>query len=174
MLMFKSVLGLQVGWFAAVLGAAHGLPWLGPVVVGILLLLKIHGPWSMISPWRKPLLAILIGTLVDSTFIYLGTVKYREPLLFGYFCPMWIIALWVNFAVAFDGCLAWLKHRYLWAGIFGSAGGPLAYWGAANLGAITLEPTFRALVSLALAWMFATILFAGLSSVPLATNHAKN
>ena len=46
----------QIGWFAAVLGAAHGAPWLGVVVVPLVLGLHLA-----LSPDWRPELAIAAG-----------------------------------------------------------------------------------------------------------------
>ena len=42
MRLFINFLAFQLGWFASVLGAAHGLPWAGPVVVAMVVMLHLR------------------------------------------------------------------------------------------------------------------------------------
>ena len=50
-----NVLSFQVGWFAAVLGVAHNMPWLSVVIVPLVLLLHL----AMAPEWQSELLLAL-------------------------------------------------------------------------------------------------------------------
>jgi hypothetical protein len=45
-----------------------------------------------------------------------------------------------------------MRGRLLIAALFGALGGPLAYWGGAQLGAVILVETVPALVALSIGW----------------------
>jgi hypothetical protein len=60
MLKIINFIAFQAAWFAAVLGAAHGMPWLG--VVAVLLALGLH---LVLSPeWRPEQLLALFAAVM--------------------------------------------------------------------------------------------------------------
>jgi hypothetical protein len=144
-------IAFQVGWFAAVLGAGRGLPWLGVVVVPLVLLLNIF----LSGKWRQEVLvafaAAAMGLVFDSTMTSIGAftpVPYGLPRPLS---PLWMIMLWVNQALTLDSCMGWLRGRYWLGAAFGAIGGPLAYLGGAKLGAAAI-PSSADMMILAVAW----------------------
>jgi hypothetical protein len=144
-------IAFQIGWFAAVLGAGHGMPWLGVVVVPLVLLVNL----VLAANWRQELVvalaATLMGFVVDTGFILAGVFAPVPFLLPRPFSPLWMVMLWVNQATTLNGCMAWLRGRYLAGTLFGAIGGPLAYLSGAKLGAATL-PSTNGLVILGITW----------------------
>jgi hypothetical protein len=69
--------------------------------------------------------------------------------------PVWILALWLAFASTLNLSLAWMQGRYLIAMLFGASGGPLAYFGAQNIGAVTLQSS-ASYVALSVGWAVIT------------------
>jgi hypothetical protein len=69
--------------------------------------------------------------------------------------PVWILALWVAFASTLNVSLAWMQGRYLLSVLFGAGGGPLAYFGAQNIGAVNLPDTMS-YVALGVGWAVIT------------------
>jgi hypothetical protein len=141
----------QIGWFAAVLGAGHGMPWLGVVIVPLVLLVNL----ILSTDWRRELLvalaAAVMGFVVDTGLVAAGVfapVPYWVPRPFS---PIWMVMLWVNQATTLNGCMAWLRGRYLAGALFGAVGGPLAYLSGAKLGAASL-PSTNGLVILGITW----------------------
>ena len=60
-----SFAAMQLGWFACVVGAAHGHPWLGPAVVLATLALHVrHEPVVVLSLLVMP--AVVLRAVVDS------------------------------------------------------------------------------------------------------------
>jgi hypothetical protein len=144
-------IAFQIGWFAAVLGAGHGMPWLGVVVVPLVLLVNL----VLAAKWRQELVvalaAAVMGFVVDTAFILAGVFAPVPFLLPRPFSPPWMVMLWVNQATTLNGCMAWLRGRYLAGSLFGAIGGPLAYLSGAKLGAATL-PSTNGLVILGITW----------------------
>ena len=144
-------IAFQLGWFAAVLGAGRGVPWLGVVVISMVLLLNM----ILSEDWRQELVvalaAAVMGFAFDTAMISTGVFAPVPFLLPRPFSPLWMIMLWVNQATTLNSCMAWLRGRYLLGAIFGAIGGPLAYLGGAKLGAATL-PSTNGLVILGIAW----------------------
>ncbi len=147
---FASFVGLQLGWFACVLGAAHGHPWLGPVVV--LVALSVHVERQP-SRWREALVlvgAAVLGFVVDTTLLRTGVLHIE-----GLVAPPWLVALWPNFAAATarGGLLDALRRLPLLGAVVGAAGGALAYDAGARLGPVALDaPRLIALGLIALVW----------------------
>ena len=86
----------------------------------------------------------------------------RPPLLpggyplVGWLAPLWITALWAGFAATLLHSLAFLRGRRWLAALFGALGGPLSFYGGAQLGVLSLGPSpGLALVVLALGWSIA-------------------
>lgn len=143
---------LQAGWFACVLGAAHGQPWLGPAVVTGLVVLHLL---SSSLPGRDLLMILalgLVGTALDSAQGALGLLTFRGAMA-SWIAPAWITALWLHFGTALPPLAGLLRGRPLLAMALGAVAGPLAYSGGARLGAAELHPLFwPSLLSTGLVW----------------------
>jgi hypothetical protein len=146
----------QLGWFACVLGAAHGLPWAGTGVA--LAIVAWH--LSRAARPRAELVLVLIaagvGAVWDSGLSALGWIRYPSGVLIEGTAPHWIVAMWMLFATTLNVSLAWLRRNRPLAAVFGALGGPLAYVGGAKLGALTFAAQDAALVALALGWAVLT------------------
>lgn len=142
----------QIGWFACVLGGAYGLPWVG---TGIALVIVAWHLTRAARPGQELLLvfiAAMIGLMFDSLLVTLGWLAYPSGTLIDGAAPHWIVALWMLFATTLNVSLSWLKQNLPIAIVFGAIGGPLAYWGGAKLGALTLLSPAPGLIALAIGW----------------------
>lgn len=154
-------ISFQIGWFAAVLGAGQGMPWLGVAVIPLVLLLNL----VLSNDWRRELIvalaAAVMGFVVDTALVAAGVFAPVPFLVPPPLSPPWMVVLWVNQATTLNSCLAWLRGRYVAGALFGAVGGPLAYLGGAKLGAASL-PSTHGLVVLGITWAAA---FPGLLAV---------
>ena len=150
--MVVNIVAFQIGWFACVLGAAHGWLWAGPVVVaaavGLHLVLAAHP----VEELKIVAVALLIGAAWESLLLALELVRYPSGLLSAHLPPLWMLALWAVFATTINVSLGWLKQRLLLAGLLGALSGPLSYWAGARLGALELVSPVVALAVLAVGW----------------------
>lgn len=149
--------GFQAGWFACVLGAAHGVPWLGPLVAVPVL------AWHLATarhPGRAALLlavAALVGLGLDTLLIRAERITFAEGVLLEGWAPYWMVCLWALFASTFEVSLRWLREKPVLAALFGALGGPLAYGAGARVGAATLlEPVWAGLLLVSLIYALAT------------------
>ena len=144
-------IAFQIGWFAAVLGAGHSMPWLGVVIVPLVLLVNL----VLSADWRQELVvalaAAVMGFVVDTGLVTAGVFAPVPFLVPRPFSPLWMVMLWVNQATTLNGCMAWLRGRYLAGSLFGALGGPFAYLSGAKLGAASL-PSTNGLVILGITW----------------------
>lgn len=146
----------QVGWFACILGAAHGWLWLGPLTVGGLAILFIAGA----DHKRRALIRLTVvgsmGIVTDSGLMAAGALVFPDtvqvlPNLPG--PPAWMVALWVGFGTTLDGTLRPLRARRGVAVLVGALFGTLGYRAGVGLGAAELGPSaIQSLACIALAW----------------------
>ena len=158
----------QIGWFACVLGAAKQMPWLGVIVVAIIVV------WHLSQAKQaKPELILLahvliIGGAFDQAMLSSHLISYQAH---GWqflnnpsaLTPAWILALWAEFVTILNVSLRWMRNKWLVAILFGAIGGPLAYMGAEKLGAVTLNSLPTTYIALSVGWAILTPLFLVLS-----------
>jgi len=142
--------GYQVGWLATIYGATHGLPWLGPVMVVMLVALHM---FLTARPARSAgliAMVLVLGAFQETVMLKLGLVAY--PASPGG-VPVWMLALWPLFATTLSVSMRWLQTRLAVAALAGAVLGPLAYWAGAAAGAIVLPDLAASLAYLGIAWM---------------------
>jgi len=146
-------------WFAAVLGAARGQPWLGAAV--LIPFLALHR-WGLGLGRAEVTRAVglgLLGAALDGVLAGFGLLAYPgstgdwPPFL----VPPWIAALWVAFALLTPISLAWLARRPGLAVVLGAVGGAFSALAGVRMGALALgEPKGLSLAVLALEYAVAT------------------
>ena len=152
-----SVISYQAVWFAAVIGASHGMAW--PGVLGMLLYLLMQ--LLIARNWRTDIslmiVAMLFGIVLDGTLIRSGLASYAAGWSSLAIAPAWILAMWGTFALTFSQSLRYLQTRLGMAALLGLIGGPLAYFGAARGWQVVTfaDPSWRALLVLAIGWALA-------------------
>ncbi len=142
----------QLGWFACVLGAAHGVPAAGTAVAAVIVALHIGFATRPIEELKLIAIAVGIGAVFDSALAASGWVGYPTGTLIPGAAPHWILALWALFAMTLNASLDWLQGRWKLAAILGAVAGPLSYWGGARLGALDLVEFVPALAALSIGW----------------------
>ena len=148
----------QIGWVITVAGAGAGYWWAGP-----LSLLVFAAVTFKLTPWPRTDLALLccaclIGLVVDTAFIQFGLLRYAEPVPFMDLAPIWILGMWMSFALTLNHSMRLFKAHLGLAAIFGLIGGPLAYYVAArNFAAVEiLSDPWRAYAAIGVVWALVT------------------
>lgn len=146
----------QAAWFACVLGAARGTPWIGMAAVAL-----VWGSQIAFSPARcqdiiLALTAAALGLLWDTAMLRTGVVVYASPGPVSDWAPGWIWALWILLSTILREPLRWLHGRSLLSALVGGVGGALSYWSAVRLGAGTFDNLSRALLVLGAGWAIIT------------------
>jgi hypothetical protein len=154
----------QIGWFACVLGAAHGMPWLGIGVTALVIAWHLGGAAQPGIEARLLAIVALLGAVWDSALVALGWIDYTSGSILAGAAPGWIVAMWALFATTLNVSLNWLKGRDGIAVAFGAIGGPLAFYGGAKLGAVSFPQPLFALGALAIGWALFTPLLTRLAT----------
>ena len=144
----------QVTWLAAIAGAARGWWWAGPAMLAAFALWQLAVSRQRVADVELMFCAAVVGFAVDTACVRGGMLVYAAPVPSPDFAPVWIVALWMSFALTLNHSLAWLKRRLLLAAWLGAIGAPLAYWAAARgWSAVSFAaPPATALGALAIAW----------------------
>ena len=160
-LLLPNLLLFQAGWFAAVLGAANGMAWLGPLAIAFILAFHIYRAGDRTREGLLILAVLLVGLAFETLLAFSGWVAY--PGHESWIAPLWMIALWGNFAATLNVALRSLRSRAWLLAALGLVGGPLAYWAGAGLGAMAWLQTWQVLLYLALGWALLTPLMGRLA-----------
>lgn len=166
MMFWASLVAYQSVWFAAVIGAAHGLLWPGLVALLIYAVGQLCLSHTRRADLLLPATAIIMGFLVDGTLAHTGLAGYATSWPSAGLAPVWILSLWAAFSMTFTKSLAYLQKRLAIAALFGAIGGPLAYLGAARtFGVVRFsDPAWHGLLWLSLGWALATPALAWLAA----------
>jgi hypothetical protein len=161
MTLASNVLLFQAGWFACVLGAAHGMPWVGVVAAA-----AIVGWHVLRAPRPRRELALIalsaaVGALFETLLMREGWVRFDTGVLVDGAAPYWMVALWALFATTLNVSLRALRTRLGLAALLGAVGGPAAYYAGARLGAIEFSTLGAALAAIAVGWALLTPLLLG-------------
>ena len=148
-------IAFQIGWFACVMGAAYGWPWLGTGIALIVILLHLSRAQNPLPESVLIILAGLIGLVFDSLLVTLGWLSYHSGTLVSGTAPHWIVALWMLFATTLNVSLRWLRTRWILAFVLGAIAGPLAYVAGNKFGALQFVQPTPGLLALALGWAIA-------------------
>ena len=109
---------------------------------------------------RLVVLAAAVGAVGETFQIAAGTYRFTSGTLVDALPPLWLLAMWAQFATTFRYSLRFVITRPIRAGLFRAIGGPLAFLAGERLGAITLLPPITyGLLRLSVCWAIALLVF---------------
>ena len=142
----------QAAWFAGVLGAAHGMPLLGTLVVAAVIAWHVSVSARPVMEAKLVVAALAIGAVFETFCVQLGQVTFTSGQLEPYLAPYWMVAMWGLLAIALNVTMRWMKRRWLLAAVLGAIAGPMSYAAGVRLGAANFIHATAALTTLAVAW----------------------
>jgi hypothetical protein len=166
MRLWANFIGYQLVWLAAVYGASQGEAWPALLTTAVFVLIQLTASRQRGADLALIATALVLGLLVDGTLARSHVLRYATPApaVPAGGAPAWILALWVAFALTINHSLRWLRGRPLVGVVAGVLGGPLAYAGAARLGAVTPDlPLWRTAAYVAVGWGIALALLAAVA-----------
>ncbi|MCW6029608.1 DUF2878 domain-containing protein [Stenotrophomonas sp. SRS1] len=174
---WANVIGNQLVWLCAVIGAGHGLRW--PALVAAAVYVGSQLVWSAQPSVevRLMLVALGCGLLVDGLAGASGWVLYAAGNDPTWIAPAWILALWAAFAMTLTVSFAVLQRHLVAAALVGLLLAPLAYLSAARgwSSVVFAAPQWHGVLLLGLGWAIALPVLAACArhwqtrAVPLAT-----
>ena len=165
MTFWLTLLAYQANWFAAVIGAGHGLWWPGVAAAGLFALWRLSVSPHRALEARLVVVALALGLLLENLWVRTGLLDYAVAWPWAG-SPAWILALWCAFALVVVPLLGYLHRRPWLAAALGAVGGPLAYLGAASgWDALRFsEPRWHTLLALGAGWALAMPALAALAA----------
>ena len=157
----------QLGWFACILGAAHGyVSW---AVLFCLAVVAFH-LWQSSEPMQEGVLLLkilVLGIAADTLLLQTGSLIFESKGLLPALSPIWMWSLWVILGCTLNESMSWLKGRFVLAAVLGAITGPLSYLAGVKLGAAQWGNETQALVLLGIIWAIAMpLLFWWAGKVP--------
>lgn len=147
-----NVVAFKVGWLSSVVGGANGIPYLGPLVVLVAIVLHLYLVREPRRELALILMTALIGAFWDSVMVSVGWVSYDTGMFAAGLAPYWIIGMWMLFATTLNVAFRRLQPHLVFAAVLGAVSGPLSYIAGEKIGAITFVDKPAALTGLAVAW----------------------
>jgi hypothetical protein len=154
--LLMNALLFQVAWFGAVLGAARGLPWLGVIAVAAVVAWHLARARQPAREIGLVALALATGAVFETLLVQAGLLRFDGGALLAGTAPVWMVALWANFATTLNVSLRALRTRLLAAALLGAIGAPLAYFAGQKLGAVQFPQPGPALAAIAAGWAVLT------------------
>lgn len=128
---WANIIGYEAVWLLAVWGARVDIWWLGPLAMLPFAAFYL----SRREGWRDAMLLLtvgLIGACMDSVLAMSDLLAYATAVPSTRLAPLWIIAIWMSFALTLRHTWRFAFDRLPLMAIVGAIGGPLAYLGAAR------------------------------------------
>lgn len=135
-----NLVGFQVVWLSCVIGAGNGDWRPGALAAAVFALLVLAFGGSLQRDLRTVAVALPIGFVMDSVLVKSEWLRFASPFPWADWAPLWIMALWLAFALTLNHSLRAVYRNRLYSFLFGLLGGPLAYGiAAARFEAMTIE-----------------------------------
>jgi hypothetical protein len=115
-----NMLWMQALWFGAVIGAAQGLLWLAPLLLMGFAFWESRPVRRVYGDFQLMLVAVLIGLILDTTWVRLGWIEFAASWALSERAPLWILLLWAGLALTLNHSLAWLQSRLVLAAALGA------------------------------------------------------
>ncbi len=142
----------QAAWFAAVLGAAHGVPLWGTAAVVAAIGWHLAVSARPRAEAKLVGIACLIGVVVETFAAMQGHIAYPSGQPVATVAPYWMVALWGLLAIALNVTMRWLRGRPWLAALLGAVAGPLAFVSGVRLGGAVFIDATPALATMACVW----------------------
>ena len=139
---FLILTGYQITWLSCVLGEKLvNQPLLGFVVGLIFTTLYFYYSKNKSKLFLIILFIAVPGYLFDSIIVYLNVYEFNSNIKIGVL-PIWMLALWISFAILFDKVFVFFKNYQKIGILFSTTLGPLTYYSGAPIGIIEINNLF--------------------------------
>ena len=111
--LFQSVYTLSL------VGVINNVAWIGCLGLAAFAIWHARTSKAAKTDFLLVGIAVVVGALLDTLYMRSGLITYNGELLWSGIAPLWILALWANFALTLGGCLSWLRGRLALAAVPG-------------------------------------------------------
>ena len=158
MRLILDIIGFQLSWWAAALGAAAGRWEPGAAIGALVVLAQVAAS----KPRRATIAAVgaaaSIGLVAETALMASGLIRYQAVWPAPWLAPVWLIALWMVFGTCIGATARMLGERPLMKGaLLGALVAPPTYWAGERFAALSFaQPIWQPLVATAVVWAIAT------------------
>ena len=166
----------QAGWFACVIGAAHGQSFWPVLATMAYLGFYVWRSSSPIFEFKLLIKAALLGVSADTLIVNLGYLSFNDSWFGPHIAPVWMWVLWALVASTINQSLSWLKGRTLLGIVLGAITGPLSYEAGVRLGAGAWVPGYEVIgfILIGLIWAAAIPLLFYWADAPIKQQLEQN
>ena len=132
----------QVGWFVTVIGVANRSEWIAVSSVFIILFVHLYMARDRVTEIFLMIAAGAMGFIADSILISTGLFSTLGEIGLQGTAPLWLVCLWMLFAITINYSLGWMKRRYVMAMVMGTIFAPLAYLAGSKFGVISFSADY--------------------------------
>lgn len=122
-----NVVGFQIVWLLCVLGAGNANWPIALLAACAFAALSFSISTQRRLDLRTLLIALIVGFMMDSILAQSGLIRYASPFPSLNWAPLWIMALWLGFAMTLNHSLRVIYQDPWRTFLFGFIGGPIAY-----------------------------------------------
>jgi hypothetical protein len=148
----KNLVLFKLGWVACVMLAAAGKPLLATLAVTAVVAIHLVSVPVAVKEALLLMAACLMGLIWESILVSTGVLQYPGHAAESGLAPHWIVAMWVLFATTINHGLSWVKKHWAIAAVAGLLGGPMAFFGGMNVGAVEFSHTLASLAVIGAGW----------------------
>ncbi|MDI6401362.1 DUF2878 family protein [Balneolaceae bacterium ANBcel3] len=145
-----------IGIVASYQGALQEAGWLGPLVVGLIIGYELLKNKSLLKPKVMLFLFVGLGGFVLESLLIVSTVysvsETSRWLMPSPLAPLWICALWLNYAARVPGYLAFLKGRHPLNFIIGVLFAIIIYYSASRMELVNLTYGWGSIAAIGTVW----------------------
>jgi hypothetical protein len=143
----------QMLWVACVLGAANRIIWPAIAILFAMLLIYSVPTLRVKNDFLFILICLLLGFILDSLLAFFNFIDYSFDYGFSHIAPLWILFLWVGFALTLNHSMAWLFKNIKTGYLLMALGPPLSYISADRLGAVIISNMVLTSLLVSVSWM---------------------
>ncbi|HET9485334.1 MAG TPA: DUF2878 domain-containing protein, partial [Xanthomonadales bacterium] len=103
----------QLCWIAFVAGAGRGNPWIGFVPLAAFAAWQLRASTVRGADLKLMGIAAVLGFAVDTSYVQAGALHFAAAVPSTEVAPVWIVGMWVAFALTLNHSLSFLKHQRL-------------------------------------------------------------
>jgi len=149
----------QAGWFVMVAGVANQSEVTAILCVILIILAHLFIVRNKTTEVLLVATSGLLGFIIESIFISQGIFSAVGEFGLNGLAPVWLVTLWMLFAITVNHSMAWLSGRYLLSSLLGFVFAPVAYFAGQKFEVLTFTTQlsiYQVLLILGVVWAFIT------------------